>query len=60
LPNPAAPPSLWNLFRGNNLSGKPRNRAGGIQGKEKPISDEEDGISYQRVCMHDDSDHDIN
>ena len=31
LENPAIPPSLWNLFGGNNLSGISRNRAGGIR-----------------------------
>jgi len=30
LGNPSTPPSLWNLFRENNLSGISRNRAGGI------------------------------
>jgi hypothetical protein len=44
LGNPAIPPSLWNLFRVNDLSGKPRNRAGGmILGNKKPIPNEGDG-----------------
>jgi hypothetical protein len=48
LGNPATSPSLWNLFRENNLSGKSRNRAGGmILGNKKPIPDEEDGSSLK-------------
>jgi len=31
LGNPAIPPFLWNHFRENNLSGRSRNRAGGIR-----------------------------
>jgi len=31
LEKPAISPSLWNLFRENNLSGISRNRAGGIR-----------------------------
>jgi hypothetical protein len=38
LENPATPPSLWNLFRENSLSGISRNRAGKmILGNKKPI-----------------------
>jgi hypothetical protein len=44
LENPITPPSLWNLFRENNLSGNSRTRAGGmILGNKKPIPDEGDG-----------------
>jgi hypothetical protein len=46
LDNPATPPSLWNLFRENNLSGRSRNRAGG-QTKEKPTSNDGDGSSVK-------------
>jgi len=46
LGNPAIPPSLWNLFRENNLSKKTETRAGGmIMGNKRPIPDEEDGFS---------------
>jgi hypothetical protein len=48
LGNPATPSSLWNLFRENNLSGRSRNRAGGmIVENKKPIPDEGDGSSLK-------------
>jgi hypothetical protein len=44
LGNPVAPPTLWNLFRENRLSGRSRNRAGGIiLSNKKPNPNERDG-----------------
>jgi hypothetical protein len=52
LGNPAAPPSLWNLFRAKESSKKieksgwrDSNRSLQMRKKEKPIPDEEDGSS---------------
>jgi hypothetical protein len=52
LENPAIPPSLWNLFRENNLSGKSRNRAGGIilsaKGSAMLASQRLDALSHRQ------------
>jgi hypothetical protein len=45
---PSSPPSLWNLFREKEPAKKTETRAGG-QTKEKPIPDEGDGSSFERL-----------
>jgi hypothetical protein len=41
---PSNPPFHWNLFKENKLSGRSRNRAGGIRQKKNPSPMKEMGL----------------